>query len=447
MGITRLLSCFSGAHGPAVDNEAQHKPSRHTTDEFAVKANIGNSESTPRSMRRSTVDPEDEDKPSLPPLPGGKKLSKRKLAKLQAAEAAAAERTRAEDEETMSQYLGKSASCSSLNSLPRVLSETSLSRCVTPERRMRDPLVQFDEDGNVLLGGSHNRIRSLGSETSWTMSSSPSSLMATPDLSDRLLDLPSAAERLDMSDRTSMTHSVSASDFAVLIDAEGNETVEYIPKALRSVSNPRFDLAMEESVFKPYADAWTGTVLVGRNRKPGEESQEIKTGMRRNMSWSHFSEISLGIRSSSSEANLNRRHTVLVLTNDIEDDDSEGDAREEDGAGAKEGSIKSSHSGGQLPRKVSQVFESHHVHLSKLQEQMGDSNHAPEDLLQLMSRRIFMSQSDLASVSSMNDKHDHEGMNAQDALQGALSEGPSTMSSHDLSDCSDRLPKIRTRFS
>ena len=86
------------------------------------------------------------------------------------------------------------------------------------------------------------------------------------------------------------------------------------------------------------------------------------------------------------------------------------------------------------------------MHLSKLQEQMGDASRAPEDLLQLMSRKLFDSRSDLASMSSANhDDDDNENENENDR-EGLLSDGTSTLSSHDLSDCSDRLPKIRTRW-
>ena len=455
MGIGKLFGGCFAARGVA-DEDSNNSTNRTSYLRVEARGDARGKSASGVRVTCNTIHPSDPTKPaettttdgeldkalSLPPLPSGKsKLSKRKLAKLQAAEELAAEQARAEDEETMSQYLGKSASCSSLNSLPslpRVLSNSSLSRCATPERRAKDAMLQFDDEGHVLVAlGTHNRMASLGSETSWPVST-PSSAMGTPDLSDcRLLGLPMAG-RLEMSDLTSMTHSASATDFGgVSIDADGIETMKYIPMAVRSVSNPRFAETMAESVFKPYADKWVGagTVLVG-----GEErDREKREVMRRNVSWSHFNEISVGMRRASSEHDLHRRHTVLVLTNDI---DEEGD----DGAAAGAAAA-----GKPISKKVSQVFESHHVHLSKLQEQMGDASRAPEDLLQLMSRKLFDSRSDLASMSSANhdddDDNDNENENEnENGREGVLSDGTSTLSSHDLSDCSDRLPKIRTRW-
>jgi hypothetical protein len=116
---------------------------------------------------------------TLPPRYVGRKLSKKQLAKQQKEEEEALRRAKAEEEETMSQYLGKS---SSTNSLPRVLSQTSLSRCATPERSGRkDVMVKFDEEGNIIL---RNRPGSFGSEASCPIST-PSSVMGTPERSDR----------------------------------------------------------------------------------------------------------------------------------------------------------------------------------------------------------------------------------------------------------------------
>ena len=397
-----------------------------------------------------------QDSASRPPLPYGKKLSKRKLAKLQKAQEEAERLAKAEEEETIGQYLGKSASCSSLNSLPCVLSSASVSRCATPERKRTDAMVQFDGEGKIVV---RNRQGSFGSEASWSLSETVtpmrSSLMGTPDCSD--LRGVGASDGLQMSDLTSVSHSMSVTDFSMSIDAEGHETLEFIPKAIRSVCNPRFGQHIVESIFKTHG----GTVVVGGGQRgsaghsaaanaglrPVSSSQV--PSMRRNVSWSHVSQVDMGLRRSASETTLNRRHTVLVLTNHVEDDCTTSD--EEETAGQWAGGLrkktsgvgnapqsdskhsKNSKSWDRLPIRVSQVFESHHVHLSKLQDQMGDATRAPEDLLQLMSRKIFDSRSDMASsVEDMNEERD-EGWNL------------TPLSSHDLSDCSDRLPKIRTR--
>ena len=446
MGISKLLSCLT----PGVESQqaatrlklaglSEGESARRVTVDTSPK-NIYDEKHGISAVDGCGDDGINNQDVALPPLPCGKKLSKRKLAKLRKAEEEAERLAKEEEEETMSQYLGKSASCTSLNSLPAVLSSSSLSRCVTPERRAKDIMVQFDGQGKVVV---RNRQSSIGSEASWPIST-PSSLMATPDCSD-LRGL-GVEDRLEMSDLTSVSHSVSATEFSVSIDTEGLETMEYIPKAIRSVSNPRFGEVISESVFKNFGQ----TVVVGGSWQRGTVGQAAETDvircmsaqdqqLKRNISWSHMSEISLGIRRSSSEAMLNRRHTVLVLTNDVEDDCLSSDEEDNGTKIVSDGELNASPAKQtkmreQLPRKVSQVFESHHVHLCKLQEQMGDASRAPEDLLQLMSRKIFESRSDISSSNS-----DMDG--AQDI---ALLSSSQTQSSHDLSECSDRLPRIRT---
>jgi hypothetical protein len=263
------------------------------------------------------------------------------------------------------------------------------------------------------------------------------------------------------------------------IDAEGHETMEFIPKAIRSVSNPRYGQHIVESIFRTRGDTvvvgggsrWgsAGQAVAGAELRPASSSPALVMPIRRNVSWSHISTVNMGLSRSASETTLNRRHTVLVLTNHVEDDCVTSDEEEmremgEKGEMAEMGETTEQRAGGlnnktpgvrnapqldprdsnrskrskswdQLPTnptKVSQVFESHHVHLSKLHDQMGDASKAPEDLLQLMSRKIFDSRSDLASsIGDVEEEHD--------------AGWDSTLSSHDLSDCSDRLPKIRTR--
>ena len=45
-----------------------------------------------------------------------------------------------------------------------------------------------------------------------------------------------------------------------------------------------------------------------------------------------------------------------------------------------------------LSRRLSGVYEGHHVRFEKLRQQMGDANSPPTDLLSLMARRVFSSQ-------------------------------------------------------
>lgn len=479
MGIGRILSCF--AHGVDSGRGAARESSREFPGGADVDETVSFGSLTVGAKATDVVGGgtrwavggavdvavdgiSTQESAPLPPLPFGKKLSKRALAKMKKAEEEAERLAKAEEEEAMCQYLGKSASCSSLNYLPRVLSSSSVSRCATPERRGKDYMVQFDEEGKVVV---RNRQGSIGSEVSWPVSEAatptPSSVMGTPDCSD--IRGIGAADVLEMSDLASVSHSMSVTDFSVTIDAEGHETMEFIPKAIRSVSNPRFGQVIAESVFKNRG----GTVVVGGGRwQRGFVGHEMGSAeprpttspqvplIQRNISWSHMSEVNMGLRRSASETTLNRRHTVLVLTNNVEDDCVTSD--EEEAAGQSAGGMKMGPGSGnasnvthstdpeatgpkhtksweQLPIKVSQVFESHHVHLHKLRDQMGDATRAPEDLLQLISRKIFDSRSDIAS--SIDDMDEE--------LDVGWSSTTRTLSSHDLSVCSDRLPKIRTR--
>ena len=494
MGISKLLSCFapgvdSGRDGGRESSRrfsreaGAEKPSSIGDSTFQIKVSDicgGEVERMAADCVGGTVAGiSKQDSVTRPPLPYGKKLSKRKLAKLRKAEEEAERLAKAEEAETMSRYLGKSASCSSLNSLPCALSSTPACRCATPERRRTDAMVQFDGEGKVVV---RNRQGSFGSEASWSLSEAPtptpSSLLGTPDGS-HLRGMGDSRDALEMSDLTSVSHSMSLTDFTMSIDAEGHETMEFIPKAIRSVSNPRYGQHIVESIFRTRGDTvvvgggsrWgsAGHAAAGAELRPASSSPALVMPIRRNVSWSHISTVNMGLSRSASETTLNRRHTVLVLTNHVEDDCVTSDEEEmremgEKGEMAEMGETTEQRAGGlnnktpgvrnapqldprdsnrsnrskrskswdQLPTKVIQVFESHHVHLSKLHDQMGDATKAPEDLLQLMSRKIFDSRSDLASsIRDVEEEHD----------AGLCS----TLSSHDLSDCSDRLPKIRTR--
>lgn len=494
MGISKLLSCFapgvdSGRDGGRESSRrfsreaGAEKPSSIGDSTFQIKVSDicgGEVERMAADCVGGTVAGiSKQDSVTRPPLPYGKRLSKRKLAKLRKAEEEAERLAKAEEAETMSRYLGKSASCSSLNSLPCALSSTPVSRCATPDRRRTDAMVQFDGEGKVVV---RNRQGSFGSEASWSLSEAPtptpSSLLGTPDGS-HLRGMGNSRDALEMSDLTSVSHSMSLTDFTMSIDAEGHETMEFIPKAIRSVSNPRYGQHIVESIFRTRGDTvvvgggsrWgsAGHAAAGAELRPASSSPALVMPIRRNVSWSHISTVNMGLSRSASETTLNRRHTVLVLTNHVEDDCVTSDEEEmremgEKGEMAEMGETTEQRAGGQnnktpgvrnapqldprdsnrsnrskrskswdqLPTKVIQVFESHHVHLSKLHDQMGDATKAPEDLLQLMSRKIFDSRSDLASsIRDVEEEHD----------AGLCS----TLSSHDLSDCSDRLPKIRTR--
>lgn len=311
-----------------------------------------------------------------------------------------------EQEEVLKAYLGRSASATSI---PRALSNSSLRRCChTPERKNRDAVMMFDDEGKVVVkeAGKSPRISSISRpESSITESDNGYThhFLHTPDGSDGCNIADDESEGL-----STCGDSCCAPDFHGMIDL--------IEPALSSVFNPNSTKTMKESCFKELAMRFDGHI-VGRSLVKEPRS------MRRNLSWGHFSEISFNITQSSSELCVpGRRHTVLVLTSE---DDLDNDKDGEDGP-----SPCDEHKGPVIHRRLSSIYESHHVHLSKLQEQMGDSESPPEDLLELMARKIYSSH---ACISQMN-------------LGEGISESLSGISmNHDLSTCSERLPKIKTK--
>eukprot|EP00889_Picochlorum_renovo_P008845 jgi/Picre1/35875/NNA_003334.t1 len=267
------------------------------------------------------------------------------------------------DEEAMAKYLGSGTA------MKRVESNTSMYRSQTPERKTKGVVMMFDDDGNVVMKG-----RSVkGSD----------------------------AESVPKSDASAQVYRMLSTP----------ERSDYGHGRRRATEEP-----ITESCFKELAENYDGDV-VGRTLV-----KEVGS-IRRNMSWSHFSEISLRMPSTQSEnAFVNRRHTVLVLTNE---DDLEDDINE-----TTEASVAGESNAGSVHRKLSNIYDHHHVHLSKLQEQMGDSSKPPEDLLELMARKVFTSHASLVDV-------EESAVEIEDSV--------ATSNSHDLSECSAKLPKIKTR--
>lgn len=327
------------------------------------------------------------------------------------------------EEEAMAKYLGKSASCSSLNSLnsmPRALSTGSLRRCQTPERHANDVVVMFDDDGGLIVKG--RRSPYLTDTDSTPESRSEISLairmLGTPEMSD-------AGNLLESIDFSSHTDLSPINDCNEDDPEESEVLIDNIEPALSRVLNPMSDQPIENSCFKEQADKYKGQVV-------GRTILKENGRIRRNVSWSHFSEISFpSVTRSSSELSLaKRRHTVLVLTNedDLEDQISEsGDSKAADEIDGEE---KSSNT----QRKLSHVYESHHVHLSKLHEQMGDSTKPPEDLMELMARKMFTTHASYVDLTPVEDK------------QEECDESLGSTTSHDLSECSSKLPKIKTKI-
>lgn len=318
-------------------------------------------------------------------------------------------KSKAEQDEVLAKYLGKSASSSSI---PRALSSNSLRRCCqTPERRTKALVMMFDDDGKVVLKGAGRSPSSSfinESESSRTPSHNSlfHQLLDTPDRSD-------GCHRTDVeSDGLSTCTNSPPVDF--------QESIDFIEPALSSVFNPKSIESIKESCFKQRAMNFNGHIV-------GRSLVREHTSIRRNLSWGHFSEISFNIGQSSSELCVpNRRHTVLVLTNegDLDEETGKEDAACDQNEEPKESATH---------RKLSSVYESHHVHLSKLQEQMGDFSNPPGNLLELMARKMFSSHASLSHIDL-------------DETEEEQSETISSMTkSHDLSECSDKLPKIKTK--
>ena len=396
MGIRHIVgNCFGGADDRSVATKATL---RNTHDDFEVWTLDNDAVHGPHLDQTHTRRRREQAK-----VQGKKAKSK---------VAPATGQTNWEQEEALKTYLGKSAST---NSIPRALSSNSLRKCChTPERKTRDMIMMFDDDGNVVVK-EHGISQSIhfmsGSESSRTHSDNgfPDQALHTPDRSDD-------CNRVDdESDGLSVGLSVHDSP-----PANFQDSIHIIEPALRRVLNPKSVEKMMDSCFRERAMCFDGHI-VGRSLV--KESRNI----RRNLSWSHFSEISFNITQSSSELCApSRRHTVLVLTNegDLEGDEDNVPCHYPD---EDKESITITH------RRLSSIYESHHVHLSKLQEQMGDSSNPPENLLELMARKMFSSHACLSQLS-MDDMEEEKSA----SLSGVTR-------SHDLSICSDKLPKIKTR--
>lgn len=314
-----------------------------------------------------------------------------------------------EQEEALKAYLGRSTSTTSI---PRALSNTSLRRCChTPDRMKKSAVMLFDDDGNIVVKetGKSPRISSIAKPES-SMSESDYGyahhFLLTPDGSD-------GCNRADVESEgpSACGDSCYAPDFHGIADL--------IEPALIRVLNPKSDEKLKDSCFKELAMRFDSHI-VGRTLVKEPRS------VRRNLSWGHFSEISFNITQSSSELCVpGRRHTVLVLTSEGDLDSDKEEKNVPSPCDENEESI--------THRRLSSIYQSHHVHLSKLQEQMGDSENPPEDLLELMARKMYSSH---ACVSQITLDEMEEGI-------GGSSSG--TSMSHDLSTCSERLPKIKTR--
>lgn len=390
MGIRHIVgNCFGGVDNRSVATKASL---RNTHDDFEVW-----------TLDKDVVHGPDTDQIHT--------RERRKQTKVQLREgkskvAPSVGRTNWAQEEALKTYLGKSAST---NSIPRALSSSSLRKCChTPERKTRDMIMMFDDDGKVVVK-EHGISQSIhfisGSESSRTHSDNgyPDQALHTPDRSD-------GCNRVDDESDGLSVHDSPPADF--------QDSINIIEPALRRVFNPKSVEKMMDSCFRERAMCFDGHI-VGRSLV--KESRAI----RRNLSWSHFSEISFNITQSSSDLCVpNRRHTVLVLTNE---GDLEGD---EDNVPCH---LPDKDKESIIHRRLSSIYESHHVHLSKLQEQMGDSSNPPENLLELMARKMFSSHASLSQITMAE---------MEEQTSGSLS---GVTRSHDLSICSDKLPKIKTR--
>lgn len=385
-----MVNCFGGANTRSVATKSTPCPPQEDVEEWRVDddAILEYSDSIEAGNRGKYT----------------KRLSKKEKKLLQLAEQA-----RLEQEEALTKYLGKSASS---NSIPRSLSSSSLRKyCQTPERKTKDFVMMFDDDGNVIVKG-----RRQGSSSPFLNGSEFSRSRSEISYANQMLRTPEGSDGVNQADPESEDLSTCTES----TPSEFKDSMDVIEPALSSVFNPKSNEIIQESCFKERAMNFDGHI-VGRSlvREP--------RNIRRNLSWGHFSEISFNVAHSSSEMSLpNRRHTVLVLTNE---DDLEEDVGDNE---TPSNEVTESHS--PLHRRLSSIYERHHVHLRRLQEQMGDSTHPPEDLLELMARKMFSSHACLTDIDL-------------DELEEDESEVLSDMTkSHDLSECSDKLPKIKTRF-
>lgn len=164
------------------------------------------------------------------------------------------------------------------------------------------------------------------------------------------------------------------------------------------------------------------------------------------------------------EKKVVRRHTAIVLMPSSSDDDEEqgcqdltmfGDEVESCTSNkcspgnsncSSSYTVKSISSDANIPRRrsvqrrLSEVYQGHHVQLHKLRRQMGDTQEPPGDLLSLMARRVFSQRGVMARVDS-------EGMvSALFDTKSSFQTPPEQQESQSSRIGPNGLPRIRTRI-
>ncbi|KAL4528775.1 hypothetical protein Ndes2437A_g03316 [Nannochloris sp. 'desiccata'] len=128
--------------------------------------------------------------------------------------------------------------------------------------------------------------------------------------------------------------------------------------------------------------------------------------------WTASTTIQDAVSVKSVHSQHTRRHTAIVLLSNSEDEnEDENNEMESDGAGEEAAassssdpsvtsSMMSSRGSRSMRRRLSDVYEGHHIPLQKLRKQMGNPEDPPGDLLSLMARRVFSQQGIMSRVNS-----------------------------------------------
>lgn len=287
-------------------------------------------------------------------------------------------------------------------------SDSDLASSATPEQQdlmlEEDSIIVFDENG-----AAKKRERTLsicesdmGHELSFrpmNMGVSQSAVLLTPQQSE------SNAKNKDLGS-----------------DSSASDAHNQSPRSSESghvmyrVFNKRVLEELPNSCFLDLADKELDVISHARHLR-----LEGTRPIRRNLS---YQEISFNtVPRTKSEQVVQRRRTALVL---MDEEEAEEDLN--NGSGVVQSSILSRNRS--VHRKLSNVYDHHHVHLRKLKQQMGDSGVPAQDLLALMARKMFASQ------AMVNDSLAYEDI---------AETTTSSVKSHDLEDCSKKLAPIKTR--
>ncbi|KAL4533992.1 hypothetical protein Ndes2526B_g07125 [Nannochloris sp. 'desiccata'] len=207
---------------------------------------------------------------------------------------------------------------------------------------------------------------------------------------------------------------------------EGSVKLEAIAPApsnhtpIRTISITLSSITLDTLAHSVDGDAASFTSATGRPQPPYVQGKHQRSKTMPHMHLDSQDFLLLDDKSNAEDAvsvksvhsQHTRRHTAIVLLSNSEDEnEDENNEMESDGAGEEAAassssdpsvtsSMMSSRGSRSMRRRLSDVYEGHHIPLQKLRKQMGNPEDPPGDLLSLMARRVFSQQGIMSRVNS-----------------------------------------------